>query len=84
MDGSGLKSSSENEVIRDLKLLCRDHPVCLCAFLSSDSKSDNSRQATAHDAFKSLVNLSDSSVLASPLSETRFLAFLVAYILVSL
>lgn len=85
MDGSGPNSSAENEVIRDLKLLCRDHPVCLCAFLlSSDSKSDNSRQATAHDAFKSLVNLSDSSVLASPLSETRFLAFLVAYTLVSL
>jgi len=26
--GGGLNSPSENEVIRDLKLLCRDHPVC--------------------------------------------------------
>src|SRR5260221_13014878 len=75
--------SSENEVVRDLKLLCRDHPVCLCAFFS-DAKPHESRQATAHDAFKALVNLSDSSVLAGPLSETNFLAFLVACILVSL
>lgn len=73
---------SENEVIRDLKLLCRDHPVSPCAFFT-DSRSDNFSQATAHDAFKSLVNLSDSSILAGPLSESRFLAFLVAYILVS-
>ena len=33
MGGDGLKSPSENEVIRDLKLLCRDHPVCSGAFL---------------------------------------------------
>jgi len=31
MGGGGLESPSENEVIRDLKLLCRDHPVCPCA-----------------------------------------------------
>ena len=31
--GSGLTGPSENEVIRDLKLLCRDHPVCSRAFL---------------------------------------------------
>ena len=82
ISGSGLAGPSENEVIRDLKLLCRDHPVGPRAFFS-DSKSDNSRQATAHDAFKSLVNLSGLSILAGPLSEARFLAFLVAYILVS-
>jgi hypothetical protein len=81
--GGGLKGQSETEIIRDLKLLCRDHPVRPHAFFS-DPISDNSTQATAHDAFKALVNLSDSSVLAGPLSEPRFLAFLVAYILVSL
>lgn len=80
--GSGLTGPSENEVIRDLKLLCRDHPVCSRAFFTH-TNSDNSRQVTAHDAFRSLVNLSDLSVLAGPLSEARFLAFLVAYILVS-
>lgn len=80
--GGGLTGSSENEVIRDLKLLCRDHPVGPCAVFTGP-KSDNSRQVTAHDAFKSLVNLSDLSILAGPLSEARFLAFLVAYILVS-
>ena len=80
--GGGLSGPSENEVIRDLKLLCRDHPVGPRAFFT-DSKSDNSGQATAHDAFKSLVNLSDLPILAGPLSEARFLAFLVAYILVS-
>jgi hypothetical protein len=29
MDGGGIKNSSENDIIRDLKLLCRDHPVRL-------------------------------------------------------
>jgi hypothetical protein len=70
--GGGLKGQSETEIIRDLKLLCRDHPVRPHAIFFPDPKSDNSTQATAHDAFKALVNLSDSSVLAGPLSETTF------------
>ena len=41
------------------------------------------QQATAHDAFKALVNLSDSSLLAPSLCEPLFLGFLVSYIYVS-
>ncbi|KAG8756469.1 hypothetical protein FRC14_003043 [Serendipita sp. 396] len=63
MKSGGLNSTSDSEVIRDLKLLCRDQP------------------ATAHDAFKALVNLSDSHLLAPSLSEPLFLAFIVSYIL---
>ncbi|KAE9390438.1 DUF383-domain-containing protein [Gymnopus androsaceus JB14] len=37
--------------------------------------------AVAHDAFKALVNLSDSPLLVSSLSETPFLVFLVSYII---
>ncbi|KAJ4470174.1 DUF383-domain-containing protein [Lentinula aciculospora] len=37
--------------------------------------------AIAHDAFKALVNLSDSPLLVSSLSEPRFLNFLVSYII---
>lgn len=39
-------------------------------------------QATAHDAFRALVNLSDNSLVAASLSEPMFLTFLVSYILV--
>ncbi|KAI0917867.1 hypothetical protein AcW1_006885 [Taiwanofungus camphoratus] len=61
----GLQRSKDDEpdVIRDLKLLCRD------------------QLATAHDAFRALVNLSDYSLLVESLSEPAFLSFLVAYIL---
>ncbi|KAF8327178.1 uncharacterized protein EI90DRAFT_2975172 [Cantharellus anzutake] len=36
--------------------------------------------AIAHDAFKALVNLSDSMLLASSLSEKSFLTFLISYV----
>lgn len=36
----------------------------------------------AHDAFRALVNLSDSPLLISPLSEISFINFLVSYIIV--
>jgi len=39
-------------------------------------------QAIAHDAFRALVNLSDSPIMISALSDTSFLQFLVSYILV--
>lgn len=40
-------------------------------------------QAVAHDAFRALVNLSDSALLTKTLSEPTFLDFVVAYIIVS-
>ncbi|KAF8517925.1 hypothetical protein BU17DRAFT_76224 [Hysterangium stoloniferum] len=61
--GGGLQSQKDIELVRDLKLLCRDH------------------LAIAHDAFRALINLSDSPEWANPLSETSFLVFLVSYIL---
>ncbi|KAF9785259.1 DUF383-domain-containing protein [Thelephora terrestris] len=63
LQGSGLGKQPEPEVVRDLKLLCRD------------------QLAIAHDAFKALVNLSDSPIMISALSDTSFLQFLVSYIL---
>ncbi|KAF7430494.1 hypothetical protein PC9H_006202 [Pleurotus ostreatus] len=63
LQGGGLQKSKEKEVIRDLKLLCRD------------------QLAVAHDAFRALVNLSDSPLLVPALSEPLFLNFLVSYIL---
>ncbi|CCM02579.1 uncharacterized protein FIBRA_04682 [Fibroporia radiculosa] len=60
---SGLQESQDSDIIRDLKLLCRD------------------QLATAHDAFRALVNLSDYSLLIGSLSELSFLNFLVSYIL---
>ncbi|KAI6001225.1 hypothetical protein EDD15DRAFT_2385862 [Pisolithus albus] len=60
---SGLQKPQEPDVIRDLKLLCRD------------------QLATAHDAFRALVNLSDSTVLVPFLVEQSFLTYLVSYIL---
>ncbi|KAG6910074.1 hypothetical protein DXG01_013527 [Tephrocybe rancida] len=53
----------ETDIIRDLKLLCRD------------------QLEVAHDAFRALVNLSDSPLLISSLSEPSFLTFVVSYII---
>lgn len=53
----------EPDVIRDLKLLCRD------------------QLATAHDAFRALVNLSDSTFLVPFFIEQSFLTYLVSYLL---
>lgn len=61
--GGGLGETQDNDVLRDLKILCRDN------------------LATAHDAFRALVNLSDNSLVAASLSEPNFIQFLVAYIL---
>ncbi|EIN09451.1 cytoplasmic protein [Punctularia strigosozonata HHB-11173 SS5] len=62
VSSGGLKKGQDTDVIRDLKLLCRD------------------QLATAHDAFRALVNLSDSALLVPSLSEHDFLAFIVSYI----
>jgi len=43
MGGDSLKGPSENEVIRNLKLLCRDHPVCLRAFFLTPDLTNLSR-----------------------------------------
>ncbi|KAI0695330.1 hypothetical protein C8T65DRAFT_46549 [Cerioporus squamosus] len=63
LQGGGLQQKQENDVIRDIKILCRD------------------QLATAHDAFRALVNLSDNSLLVGTLSEVSFMKFLVSYIL---
>ncbi|KAF8141929.1 hypothetical protein EV363DRAFT_1150381 [Boletus edulis] len=63
LQGGGLQKHQETDVIRDMKLLCRD------------------QLAIAHDAFRALVNLSDSPLLVPFLTEPSFLAFLVSYIL---
>ncbi|KIJ65194.1 hypothetical protein HYDPIDRAFT_181518 [Hydnomerulius pinastri MD-312] len=63
LQGGGLQKPKETDLIRDLKLLCRD------------------QLAVAHDAFRALVNLSDSPLLVPFLTEPSFLAFLVSYIL---
>ncbi|KAJ8503064.1 hypothetical protein ONZ45_g11185 [Pleurotus djamor] len=60
---SGLQKSTDNSVIRDLKLLCRD------------------QLSVAHDAFRALVNLSDSPLVVPALSEPLFLNFIISYIL---
>lgn len=53
-------------------------------FISFSSTMDTmTLESVAHDAFKALVNLSDSPMLVSTLSETSFLAFIVSYIIVS-
>lgn len=39
-------------------------------------------QPVAHDAFRALVNLSDSPLLVASLAEPTFLNFLVSYIIV--
>ncbi|KAF7303023.1 hypothetical protein MKEN_01265300 [Mycena kentingensis (nom. inval.)] len=58
----GLKKSTESDIIRDLKLLCRD------------------QLSVAHDAFRALVNLSDSPGVVAALSDPLFLTFVVSYI----
>ncbi|KIK91846.1 hypothetical protein PAXRUDRAFT_26903 [Paxillus rubicundulus Ve08.2h10] len=63
----GLQKHKETDVIRDLKLLCRDQLVRI--------------HAVAHDAFRALVNLSDSPLLVPFLTEPSFLVFLASYIL---
>ncbi|KAH9933384.1 DUF383-domain-containing protein [Fomitopsis serialis] len=63
LSGGGLQQQGDNQIIRDLKLLCRD------------------QLATAHDAFRALVNLSDSPLMLGPLSEPSFVNFIVSYIL---
>ncbi|TFK25130.1 cytoplasmic protein [Coprinopsis marcescibilis] len=62
LGGGGLQKPKETDVIRDLKLLCRD------------------QLNIAHDAFRALVNLSDSPMLIGPLSDPSFLTFIVSYI----
>ena len=71
--------------MRDLKLLCRDQPVNQSkssSVLSEPHTSWSFVQAIAHDAFKALVNLTDSPIVISALSDTVFLQFLVSYALV--
>ncbi|KAG5650955.1 hypothetical protein H0H81_010411 [Sphagnurus paluster] len=64
LGGGGLQAKPrESDVVRDLKLLCRD------------------QLNIAHDAFRALVNLSDSPLLLSSLSDHAFLEFLVSYII---
>lgn len=132
MQGGGLKKPKDSEVIRDLKLLCRDNLVRLhtgFSFMIRISRSRSSMEATmydsltskwnqpsyvsthdfyhrqyitslllalfpphctdyrflqavAHDAFRALVNLSDSPLLVTSLAEPTFLNFLVSYIIV--
>ena len=40
-------------------------------------------ESVAHDAFRALVNLSDSALLVPTFSESNFLTFIVSYIVVS-
>ncbi|KAF9461493.1 hypothetical protein BDZ94DRAFT_1283435 [Collybia nuda] len=62
--GGGIQlKQKEKDIIRDLKLLCRD------------------QLNIAHDAFRALVNLSDSPLLVASLSEHSFLTFIVSYII---
>ncbi|KAF5383646.1 hypothetical protein D9615_003823 [Tricholomella constricta] len=64
LQAGGLQTKSkEIDIIRDLKLLCRD------------------QLNIAHDAFRALVNLSDSPLLVASLSELSFLSFIVSYII---
>ncbi|KAJ6617018.1 hypothetical protein B0H10DRAFT_2164537 [Mycena sp. CBHHK59/15] len=63
LQSGGLQKRKENDVVRDIKLLCRD------------------QLSVAHDAFRALVNLSDSPMLVATLSEPAFLTFIVSYII---
>ncbi|KAJ7663888.1 hypothetical protein DFH06DRAFT_1324398 [Mycena polygramma] len=63
LQSGGLQKAKENDLIRDIKLLCRD------------------QLSVAHDAFRALVNLSDSPMLVASLSEPAFLTFIVSYII---
>ena len=86
LQGSGLGKQPESEVVRDLKLLCRDQLVnpSQRSLVLPEPHRGFSIQAIAHDAFKALVNLSDSPVMISALSDSGFLQFLVSYILVGI
>ncbi|KAK0444825.1 hypothetical protein EV421DRAFT_2034839 [Armillaria borealis] len=63
LQSGGLQKPKEADIIKDLKLLCRD------------------QLAVAHDAFKALVNLTDSPLVAQMLSDSNFLNFIVSYII---
>ncbi|KAH0582464.1 hypothetical protein H2248_010409 [Termitomyces sp. 'cryptogamus'] len=64
LQGGGLQAKpKDTDIIRDLKILCRD------------------QLSIAHDAFRALVNLSDSPLIVASLSEPRFLTFIVSYII---
>ncbi|KIK07853.1 hypothetical protein K443DRAFT_152820 [Laccaria amethystina LaAM-08-1] len=63
LSAGGLQKAKESDIIRDIKLLCRD------------------QLNVAHDAFRALINLSDSPLLLTPLSEPSFLSFIVSYII---
>ena len=52
-----------------------------CKNLLTASRSDVS-QSVAHDAFRALVNLSDSPLMITPLSEPAFINFVASYIIV--
>jgi len=55
-----------------------------CTSASPDSHpSCRNAQAIAHDAFRALVNLSDSPMIHPHLAEPPFLTFLVSYVVVS-
>ena len=77
----GLAPSKESDIIRDLKLLCRDQLVSLIFYFFFTILTITP-QNIAHDAFRALVNLSDSPLLLVPLSEISFLTFIVSYIIV--
>jgi hypothetical protein len=80
----GLQSQKESTVIGDLKLLCRDNLVCIFFHRSAfPSSSCRNAQAISHDAFRALVNLSDSPIIHPHLIEPSFFTFLVSYIVVS-
>ncbi|KAF7309421.1 hypothetical protein MIND_00312900 [Mycena indigotica] len=59
----GLQAGKDKNVIRDLKILCRD------------------QLSVAHDAFRALVNLSESAALAGSIGDPMFLYFVVSYII---
>ncbi|PPQ85280.1 hypothetical protein CVT25_010053 [Psilocybe cyanescens] len=63
LSSGGLQKPKESDIIRDLKVLCRD------------------QLSVAHDAFRALVNLSDSPLMIVPLSEQAFLSFVSSYII---
>jgi hypothetical protein len=80
---AGLQKAKENTVIRDLKILCRDNLVSMLFASPVFHSSCRNAQAVAHDAFRALVNLSDSAMIHPHLIEPPFFIFLVSYIVVS-
>ena len=77
----GLQVKHENDIVRDIKILCRDQLVG--TFEVYKTVPHAFLKATAHDAFRALINLSDNSLLIGTLSEPTFMKFIVSYILVS-